>query len=111
MRSRTKSHKARIILSQGEPIREREKEGKEAILYMSQWMLRAALESVSQGILGYSSNPLNSPSTILYTKAVRKLLYATFFFLIVFVLLYSYLFFHPHSFHPSILPEPLYLLY
>lgn len=46
----------------------------EAILDMSQWMSRAALESVGQGILGYSFDPLNSPSTNRYTRAVRELM-------------------------------------
>lgn len=51
----------------------------EGILDMSQWMSRAALESVGQGILGYSFDPLNSPSTNRYTKAVRELMFVPIF--------------------------------
>lgn len=38
-------------------------------------MSRAALESVGQGILGYSFDPLNSRSSNRYTQAVRELMY------------------------------------
>lgn len=48
--------------SQGKSIREGEKEGNEAILSMSQWMPRAALEFVGQSVLGYSFDPLDSLS-------------------------------------------------
>ncbi|EIM84054.1 cytochrome P450 [Stereum hirsutum FP-91666 SS1] len=69
-----------LTSSQGGPNGSTEKDGErnEAILDMSQWMSRAALESVGQGILGYSFDPLNSPSTNLYTRAVRELIPALF---------------------------------
>ena len=42
---------------------------------MSQWMSRVALESIGQAGLGYSFDPLDSPSNNLYTETVRQLMY------------------------------------
>ena len=66
-------------------------QGDEAVLDMSQWMSRAALESVGQGILGYSFDSLNSPSTNKYTRAVRELMFVISSLLVSFCRLkYSY---------------------
>lgn len=70
----SQGHSDFIEVSQGQ-INTKESKRNEAILDMSQWMSRAALESVGQGILGYSFDPLNSPSTNQYTKAVRELMF------------------------------------
>ncbi|KAA1478681.1 cytochrome P450 [Dentipellis sp. KUC8613] len=45
-----------------------------AVLDMSMWMSRVALESVGQTILGYSFDPLDSPSNNPYSKAIRELI-------------------------------------
>lgn len=52
----------------------KEIEGSSEVLDMAQWMSRVALESVGQAVLGYSFDPLNSPSNNPYTKAIRELM-------------------------------------
>lgn len=56
----------------------KEIEGSSEVLDMAQWMSRVALESVGQAVLGYSFDPLNSPSNNPYTKAIRELIPALF---------------------------------
>lgn len=46
----------------------------ETVLDMSEWMSRVALETVGQTILGYSFDPLDSPSNNAYTSAVKELM-------------------------------------
>ncbi|EPQ50340.1 cytochrome P450 [Gloeophyllum trabeum ATCC 11539] len=41
---------------------------------MASWMSRVALESVGQTVLGYSFDPLETPSSNPYTSAVRELI-------------------------------------
>ncbi|TFK47420.1 cytochrome P450 [Heliocybe sulcata] len=41
---------------------------------MASWMSRVALESVGQTVLGYSFDPLQTPSSNPYTSAVRELI-------------------------------------
>ncbi|KAJ7454338.1 cytochrome P450 [Mycena galericulata] len=45
-----------------------------SVLDMSEWMSRAALETVGQTVLGYSFDPLNSPVNNAYTSAIRELI-------------------------------------
>ncbi|KAJ7152026.1 cytochrome P450 [Mycena filopes] len=44
------------------------------VLDMSEWMSRAALETVGQTVLGYSFDPLDSPVNNAYTSAIRELI-------------------------------------
>ncbi|KAJ7026620.1 cytochrome P450 [Mycena alexandri] len=45
-----------------------------SVLDMSEWMSRAALETVGQTVLGYSFDPLDSPVNNAYTSAIRELI-------------------------------------
>ncbi|KAJ7922415.1 cytochrome P450 [Mycena leptocephala] len=45
-----------------------------SVLDMSEWMSRAALETVGQAVLGYSFDPLDSPVNNAYTSAIRELI-------------------------------------
>ncbi|KAF7355908.1 hypothetical protein MVEN_00919800 [Mycena venus] len=49
-------------------------EGSGAVIDMSEWMSRAALEAVGQTVLGYSFDPLDSPVNNPYTSAIRELI-------------------------------------
>ena len=46
---------------------------------MSGWFSRATLESIGCAGIGYSLDPLDSPSNNPYTEAVRDLMYALLF--------------------------------
>ncbi|CAA7269679.1 unnamed protein product [Cyclocybe aegerita] len=45
-----------------------------AVLDMSDWMSRVALESVGRTVLGYSFDPLDSPHNNPYTSAIKELI-------------------------------------
>ncbi|KAJ6548742.1 cytochrome P450 [Mycena capillaripes] len=45
-----------------------------SVLDMSEWMARAALETVGQTVLGYSFDPLDSRVNNAYTSAIRELI-------------------------------------
>ncbi|KAH8111360.1 cytochrome P450 [Phellopilus nigrolimitatus] len=45
-----------------------------SIVDMGQWLSRATLESIGQAGMGYSFDPLDSPSTNPYTRTVRALI-------------------------------------
>ncbi|KDQ55381.1 hypothetical protein JAAARDRAFT_134081 [Jaapia argillacea MUCL 33604] len=49
-------------------------ESKAKSIDMSSWMSRVALESVGRTILGYSFDPLDTPSSNPYTAAIRELI-------------------------------------
>ncbi|KAL0960499.1 hypothetical protein HGRIS_005537 [Hohenbuehelia grisea] len=46
----------------------------EAVLDMSEWVSRVALETVGQAVLGYSFDPLDSRQSNPYTSAVKELI-------------------------------------
>lgn len=45
-----------------------------AILNMSDWMSRVALESVGRAVLSHSFDPLDSPQNNPYTSAIKELM-------------------------------------
>ncbi|TFY83273.1 hypothetical protein EWM64_g746 [Hericium alpestre] len=70
------AHRLCDVIAQG--VAEEQKETSSSVLDMSLWMSRVALESVGQTVLGYSFDPLDSPSNNPYSKAVRELIPALF---------------------------------
>ncbi|KAF9482949.1 cytochrome P450 [Pholiota conissans] len=49
-------------------------ESPRAVVDMSEWMCRVALESVGRTVLGYSFDPLDSPHNNPYTSAIKELI-------------------------------------
>ncbi|KAJ7596328.1 cytochrome P450 [Mycena floridula] len=45
-----------------------------AVLDMSEWMSRVALETIGQGVLGHSFDPLDSPQNNPYSAAIKELI-------------------------------------
>ncbi|KAJ6540824.1 cytochrome P450 [Mycena vulgaris] len=45
-----------------------------SVLEMSEWISRATLETAGKAILGYSFDPLDTPVTNAYTRAIRELI-------------------------------------
>ncbi|KAH9487411.1 Cytochrome P450 monooxygenase 91 [Psilocybe cubensis] len=51
-----------------------QKDRRGAVIDMSDWMCRVALESVGQTLMGYSFDPLDSPFNNPYTSAIKDLI-------------------------------------